>query len=85
MDTPPTGLVQENVLGNMESVMVEMIVLTALMKDKIFVVSGQNLGWTQCLVFSKSRNKGHKEERWGKTVLLQHCKPIPVMKTGFSL
>ena len=51
VDTPPTGLVQENVLGNMESVMVEMIVLTALMKDKIFVVSGQNSGWTQCLLF----------------------------------
>ena len=46
-DTPPTGLVQENVLATMESVMVEMIVLTALMKDKIFVVSGLNSGWTQ--------------------------------------
>ena len=46
VDTPPTGLVQENVLTSMESVMVEMIVLMALMKDKIFVVSGQNSGWT---------------------------------------
>ena len=42
VDTPPTGLVQENVLTSMGSVMVEMIVLMALMKDKIFVVSGPN-------------------------------------------
>jgi len=38
VDTPPTGLVQENVFATLESVMVEMIVLTALMKDKIFVL-----------------------------------------------
>jgi hypothetical protein len=37
-DTPPTGLVQENVYTTMKSVMVEMIVLTALMKDKSFVL-----------------------------------------------
>ena len=34
-----TDLGQEIVLATMISVMVEMIVLTALMKDKIFVVS----------------------------------------------
>ena len=34
-----TDLGQKIVLADMESVMVEMIVLTALMKDKIFVVS----------------------------------------------
>ena len=60
MDTPPTGLVQENVLGNMESVMVEMIVLTALMKDKIFVVSSPNSGWTPKLFFL-SLGRGAKE------------------------
>ena len=37
-----TDLGQEIVLTTLESVMVEMIVLTALMKDKIFVVSSPN-------------------------------------------
>jgi hypothetical protein len=39
VDTTQTDLGQKIVLATMESVMVEMIVLMALMKDKIFVVS----------------------------------------------
>ena len=46
VDTPKVDG-QGIVLATMESVMVEMIVLTALMKDKIFVVSSPNSGWTQ--------------------------------------
>ena len=65
-----TDLGQKIVLADMESVMVEMIVLTALMKDKIFVVSSANSGWTPKLFFL-SLGRGAEEGGGGNAVMMQ--------------
>ena len=64
-----TDLGQDIVLADMVSVMVEMIVLTALMKDKIFVVSSPNSGWTPKLFFL-SLGRGAKEGMGGSALLM---------------
>ena len=58
----------------MESVMVEMVVLTALMKDKIFVVSSPNPGWTQKLFFLSLGIGGLIEGVGGMSVLTMQIK-----------